>query len=413
VSSIAVDDVVVWPEAVDAEKRLKAAPSANLLDFTVRSRVFRDLALKQTGDDRTEYAAAVASMKKASDDYDTSRKGFDKAAKDFPTALAAKTAQLDQQSDARKDQYQKDYAKTLADLDKLNTLRDELVVKQKGLERQITDLKENLANQVAKNNLKADPLQYDAPQGKVTKRLPNRVVEIDLGSNALVTPGLTFSVLPNDYPEKGRQSRVRIVRAPDEKGVYRDVEQFTPKATLEVIEVLGPDLARARLTSEADDIRDAVLPGDLLYNSVWRKGQADHIALIGIFDTNGDGSDDIEAVVRDLTKMGVPVDAYFDLRTQKWVGKLTERTRYVVEGHVPLSSGTDPNQAAKAKMVGAMGTAKDEARNKSIQLVNFRDFFGKMGYRVRPDVSEDRINQAAAKYLSGVGAVEAPPENPN
>ena len=124
---------------------------------------------------------------------------------------------------------------------------------------------------------------------------------------------------------------------------------FVPKATIEVIEVLGPEVSRARVTSERSDIRDRALNGDLLYNSVWRKGQSDHIALIGIFDINGDGSDDIETVIRDFNKMGIPVDAYFDLKSKKWVGKLTERTRYLVDGHTPVPT---PSESAWSRPSG-------------------------------------------------------------
>ena len=154
-------------------------------------------------------------------------------------------------------------------------------------------------------------------------------MEINLGSDALVRPGLTFSVLPNDYPEKGRQSRMRVFRIPNDRGDYKSVERFVEKATIEVIEVLNTKLSRCRITSEYEPIRDAVGPGDLLYNSAWRKGTADHIALVGVFDINGDGTDDIEIVVRDLIKMGIPVDAYFELEDSREVERSDRYTNAV------------------------------------------------------------------------------------
>ena len=254
----------------------------------------------------------------------------------------------------------------------------------------------------------SDPFAYDEPQGKITSRLADSIVEINLGSNARVQTGLTFTVLPIDFPEKGRVSRIQRVRLPDDRGNFKEIEMFVPKATIEVIEVLGPDVSRARITGEQNDIRDKTLPGDLLYNSVWRKGQSDHIALIGIFDINGDGSDDIESVVRDFNKMGILVDAYYDLKAKKWNGKLTERTRYLVDGSTPVPTANDPNLDAKTKLIGAMKLARDEAAAKQVQIVPARDFFGRTGYKAKIDVSDDRINQAAAKYLGGVG-VEMPP----
>ena len=36
-----------------------------------------------------------------------------------------------------------------------------------------------------------------------------------------------------------------------------------------------------------------------------------------------------------------------------------------------------------------------------MQTVKFRDFFPRMGYRVKLDVPDDKINQATAPYLNG------------
>ena len=245
---------------------------------------------------------------------------------------------------------------------------------------------------------------FDEPQGKILRKLPEGVVEINLGSAAGVKPGLTFTVLPPDYPEKGRQSRMRMLRVPDGRGNYKSVENFVPKGAIEVYEVVGPTLSLARIQpgTEMDPIRDGVTVGDLIYNSAWRKGVADHIALIGIFDINGDGSDDIESVVRDLTKMGIPVDAYYDMKKRAWVGQVTERTRYIVEGYYPINTATDPNRDEKTKLLEAIGKAISEGKQKGVGTVNFRDFFSRMGYKFRLDVTDDKINQATAPLRTDV-----------
>ena len=260
---------------------------------------------------------------------------------------------------------------------------------------------------------KTDAFQFDEPQGRVLRRLGEGIVEIDIGSAARVKEGLTFTVLPSDFPEKGRQSRIRTYRVPDERGIYRDVERFVEKGTIEVIQVLSPQLSRARITSEADYIRDGISQGDLLYNAVWRKGAADHIALAGIFDTNGDGTDDIVKVVRELKEMGVIVDAYFDLGKRQWVGAMNEQTRYLVVGRYPVQSAMDPNRDEKTKLIDAMSQAVESARQKNVQSVNFRDFFPRTGYKVKLDVPDDKINQATAPYLQGVSASDALPPGKN
>jgi hypothetical protein len=371
----------------------------------------RDAAITKETATSKLYDDFTKAMRKQADDYKAATKKFNDTAdnlpKDFTTKLNAEIAKYEQ----RKKDFTLNEKKSRDEIDALND--------EKGkLERDATKNKDQIAALQQKVNdfiammaraQQQETFINDEPQGKITRRLPEGVVEINIGSDALVRPGLTFTVLPNDFPEKGRQSRIRIMRVPDERGNYKNVERFVEKATLEVLEVLGPKLSRCRITQEFDPIRDGASPGDLLYNSVWRKGQADHIALIGIFDVNGDGSDDIAGVIRDLTHMGIPVDAYFDMKQRKWVGQITEQTRYVVEGWKPVQGAVDPNIADKTALLTAMNLAVKSAREKGVAIVGFRDFFPRIGYRVKLDVTPDRINQATAPYLNKVTAVDTPP----
>jgi len=393
---------------VDPNKQLRA-PTRTLLDVTAMAVVLRSAAVKERNGDRESYTAARTLLANAAKFYEDAKKEFEKKAKELPVEFNNKMAAMTRQIEMITAQYNADRVKERKDIDDLTAQRDE---REDTIRRQDVQIKKISGDlSLALSRKEVDPLQFDEPQGKITGR-QNNMVYIDLGSNVGVTRGLTFTILPYDYPEKGRSSQMRTTRIPDDRGNYRAVQQFIPKATIEVVEVLGPNLSRARVTDEYDPIRDGILSGDLLYNAVWRKGQTDHIALIGVFDINGDGSDDIAQVVRELRQMGIVVDAWFDLATLKWVGRVDDRTRYLVEGYTPNIGPNDPNRAAKIRMNGAMKTAKDEAKNKGVPLVNFRDFFGKMGYKARGDVSEDRISQAVAKYL-GTAPGEIAPMDPD
>ena len=401
------NDFDIWSPELDDRKQLKA-PKGNLLDVAIRSRILRDLAIKQTGEERQLYQKVVDDVSAATKAYESAKKTYGDRAIELPKDFDKKIADLNKNLDKLRDDYRNNEATTRADLAKRDEQIDALRLDVRRRDDDIKNLKDNL-NTITAKTPKVDPFAYDAPQGKITARLADDIVEINLGSNAHVQAGLTFTILPIDFPQKGRVSRMMKLRVPDDRGNFKEIELFVPKATIEVIEVLGPDVSRARITSEYSAIRDRALPGDLLYNSVWRKGQADHVALIGIFDINGDGSDDIETVVHDLNKMGIPVDAYYDMKTKKYVGKLTERTRYLVDGATPSPTASDPNLDAKTKLIGAMKLARDEATAKQITIVPARDFFGRTGYKAKIDVSDDYINQAASKYLGGVGATEMPP----
>lgn len=401
-------ELQVW--TVDESGKIGEAPTKTFVEAVTEAVKERDAAKVEEKKTSDLYKAAVSDAKKAQDESDSQRKTFAELVANLPKDYKTK---LDAQIKLFEDRKQKfifDEAEGRKQLDAVTDQKGQLEREGKRQKDQIGTLQEQIAvliKERAKNQV--NQFAFEEPQGKILRRPEPGIVEINLGSADLVRPGLTFTVLPNDYQEKGRQSRVRTMRLPDERGVYKNVERFVEKATVEVIEVVGPHLARARVTQEFDPIRDGAAPGDLLYNSVWRKGTADHIALVGIFDVNGDGSDDIEGVIRDLNRMGVPVDAYFDMRTRKWVGQINEQTRYVVEGWYPVNSANDPNRDDKTKLIAAMTAAVQSGRDKGVAVVKFQDFFPRMGYRMKLDTNPDKLNQATAPYLNRVNAVENPP----
>jgi hypothetical protein len=401
-----------WPGEFDERKLLKPpARAGGLLDVVTKNTADRTSAVNEYNKQAKNYTTARDDVKVSADRYDATRDELKKVVDVTPKQFDKQLKESNDRADRQNKNYLDEIKKARNDEQDLKDKLTQLDIDKKNIERKLAAKELEIAGLVEQKKKTEDVFQFDEAQGRILRRIDD-IVEIDLGSTALVRPGLTFSVLPIDFPEKGRQSRMRIVRIPDDRGNYKPVEKFVQKADIEVVEVLGPNLSRARIQagSEVDQIRDRVMPGDLLYNAVWRKGTADHIALVGIFDVNADGTDDIESVVRDLTKMGIPVDAYYDLRKQAWVGRITERTRYVVQGAQPTNSAIDPNQAAKSKLIGAISQALTDARNRGVSVVDFRDFFPRMGYKVRTDISEDKVNQAAARYLSNV--VPVTPENP-
>jgi hypothetical protein len=406
-------EVAVWSGDFKGGQLEPPAADGTLLGLMARSRNQRDLALNQATADHEAYDAALAQLGKADAAFQAATKLFAQKTTAIPEEFKQKMAALETALNTKTGAYQQDTAKLREEIDKLTASIEDLNAQKRRLKDDVDRLKNDRDALLVKIK-PPDPLQYDEPQGKVLRvNRGNAIVEIDLGSAALVNPGLTFTVLPADFPEKGRQSRLREFREADDRGVMRTKVEFVPKATIEVVEVLGPNLSRARITGEFDQVREGVLAGDLLYNSAWRKGVGEHIALIGVFDVNGDGTDDIESVERDLRRMGVNVDAVFDLRTGTWKGQLSQRTRYLVEGYQIPVGANDPHQAAKAALISKMGAAREEARTKAIQIVNFRDFFGRMGYKINPNVPEARISQAVARYFSALGteAVPMPPKD--
>jgi hypothetical protein len=401
---------------VGADGKVDNPPSEGLIDQLAKIKG-KEAAYDAAKKERDAYAEQIKLMKNDIGALNKAKAMFDAEIAKLPEDVKMKIAKITSDFDTRTKKYQEAEATSGNSLSKLTDERDTLAREVTKLKTQLKELQENNLQLSAKANRQGtETFTFDEPQGKILRKLPEGVVEINIGSAVGVKPGLTFTVLPPDFPEKGRQSRMRVIRTPDAKGEYKPVEMFVPKGSIEVYEVVNANLSLARIVpgSEMDAIRDGVTPGDLLYNSVWRKGVADHVALVGIFDVNGDGTDDIVSVVRDLTKMGIPVDAYFDMKKRQWVGTVTERTRYIVEGHFPLNSVNDPNREDKTKLLAAMTGAVNEGKQKGVATVNFRDFFSRMGYKFRLDVTDDKINQATAPYLSNVGVGDplTPPPPP-
>jgi hypothetical protein len=412
---LSVADAAALPPAlqtwmVDAGGQIpKDGPSEGIIQAVGKAQKDRDDAMGKEAATSKLYADAANKLTDATKALAGIQKIFEEKAGSLPKDFETKLKTEIDKYEGRVKQFVAAEAKSREEIEAGIQQQGALEREKKKMELQIAKLTDELGIAVAQvAKAQNNSFSYDEPQGKILRRPEPDIVEINIGSNDHVRPGLTFTVLPYDFQEKGRQSRMKMMRIPDERGRYKNVERFVEKATIEVIEVLGPNLSRARVTQEYDPIRDGAAVGDLLYNSVWRKGYADHIALIGIFDVNGDGSDDLESVIRDLNRMGIPVDAYFDMKTRKWVGQLTEQTRFIVEGWYPVNSANDPNREDKTKLLGDMNAAIKQGKEKGINAVKFQDFFPRMGYRVKLDVSPDKLNQATAPYLNRVGTSDAP-----
>lgn len=384
-------------------------PVRGLIQSYADARQKQAAAEKTARDAIQDFRNAVATLKTAADEFAKYSQDFQKKANDLPKEFQDKLRSIAEQYDNRVKAYMAEEEKARKELDTYADQVTRLEREKKLVEQKVNRLEQEVELLMDRVAQKRDVFEFDQPLGTVLRRLPNNLVEIDLGSRDLVRPGLTFVVLPDDFPQKGRQSRLRRIRVPDEQGIYRDQIRFVPRGQLEVVEVLGPSLSRARITEEPEPIRDGIAPGDLLYNAVWRKGAADHIALVGLFDINADGRDDIEQLTRDLINMGIPVDAYYDLRKKQWVGQMTAQTRYVVVGLLPVQNVGDPLVNRKSELIDQINKAVAEARRRGVQEIGYRDFFPRIGYRVKIDVPPAKINQAAMPYLGGVVSEEGNP----
>src|SRR5262249_15647765 len=150
-------------------------------------------------------------------------------------------------------------------------------------------------------------------------------------------------------------------------------------------------LSEAKVTDVRNPTREPILAGDLLYNPAWSPNMREHVAIAGLIDLSGDGKDHTLEFVRSLTKQGLIVDAYLDLRDltlrngEGGTGKLTPATTYLVQGASPqfVDSAAIDTTVGERKMAihAKLGEIDKEAERLGMTKIPVRRFLALIGYK--------------------------------
>ncbi|MGE3808309.1 MAG: hypothetical protein AB7K24_26915, partial [Gemmataceae bacterium] len=174
----------------------------------------------------------------------------------------------------------------------------------------------------------------------------------------------------------------------------REISSNTRKAAVEILDVLQPHLASARIIDVVKPGTDPVLEGDLLFNPSWSPNMKKHIAIAGLIDLTGDGLDDTQEFIRNVEKQDVVVDGYLDLREEDltkedaFKGEMSFKTDYLVLGQLPeIDQGlalraNDPRLARSQQVVVRLSELQSQAGLKGITIVPARRFMALIGYRL-------------------------------
>jgi len=247
----------------------------------------------------------------------------------------------------------------------------------KELKDDLTETKSRLADVRSRAGIDSRREDFDRQDAEVRKKLDTwsrdwKIVMLDkrgempyinLGSADKVTPQLSFSV--HSTGSDGKMSPTR-------------------KATVEVVQVIGPNMSRARVTWLRDRDNDPIVKGDKLFNSSWDPTRKTHVALVGIMDLGDDGRDSTEELRRMLERQGVVIDTYLDTKdlTMKGPG-LNSNTTYLIEGK-RLENTTDPrgrDKVAADRVDKAIRDAKAQARVEGVTLIGLSKYLDQIGYR--------------------------------
>ncbi|MFT3879857.1 MAG: hypothetical protein QM703_09375 [Gemmatales bacterium] len=381
---------------------------------------------------------AEANLAKKTAEYTDYAKQWnaDNYAKNLKTnqdAAEARTAQLLKQKDETIKVNEQKIADTTAEVEKQVT--DIRKNSEKGVEGIKADFNEKYRMIAEERKAEKDRLAQDkltslnVPKAHIVAYQPGTdMALIDLGSSVRLPIGLTFSVHERDA---------------------QGITNPQPKAEVQVVRILGDQLAQVRITRMArpdsfnmpppagdmspdletkywdkyytSDSRDFVrsnkplFKGDLLFNVVWDPTRRTRVALVGDFDLNGDGTDDIMELISFLRSQGADVDLYLDkANSYKPKGKLDFATDLVVLGDVAMvNPRANLNQIATnrgTELVRESQAIQKEAIEKGIRIVQLPRFLNEIGINPPSIMKQKLAGQSAGTDAPPPAA--APVEKP-
>lgn len=241
-------------------------------------------------------------------------------------------------------------------------LKNQIETQRRSYERKIRDLTfEN--ERLKEEDTKKQWVRFVKPLGSITelsRATGTTMATINLGSADGLLKGTTFGVYGRDK----------------EGNPY-----LMPKAGIEVVRIRDAHRAEARLYGE--QISDMVLPGDLLYNPVWTKGEKLSVGLVGLIHMDNDDEPDNEEFVRVIRSLGADVDALFDIQDLQKKGKMNVETAWLLMGEMPEEGPNDDQE--KKDLAKAINQARTEmqaeAKEKGIPIINVRNFLTFMGHQ--------------------------------
>ena len=335
--------------------------------------------MKELDAAKTQFANTDQQLKKANDRITQLNTDMEKERDEWKKKLDAAVAQNLKERQDQENKFQSmlaefgDLNKKLGELSKKAELDNETA--GKGEKKRLAKIKE-LEGHIKKisDQLKPpDLLKFDTPKGSIIRLdQTGEVAFLNIGSadNLRASQAVTFSVFSASTGGKIGGER---------------------KGALEVVDVLGPHLAKAKITEVVDPNRDPIVTGDVLINPVWNSGNQTHVAIAGLIDMTGEGRDEIDEFMRSLKREGIVVDAYLDLRDNDVKGTgMTLKTDYLIVGESPdlLTARdrefkvNDPRNERKIAVGEKMTDMRKQATELGVTVVPLRRFAMLTGYRL-------------------------------
>ncbi len=237
-----------------------------------------------------------------------------------------------------------------------------------------------------RNEKEIDAKANEYPDGKITRvNQRTRLVWLNVG------------------PADGLRTQTSFVIVAPEDG---NPVKSKPKGMIQVVRLTDDHQAEARIVE--DDLSNPIMPGDLIFSTVWDAGRQEHFALVGAMDINEDGVDDTQLIHDLITLNGGVIDA--QVVEGKKTGTMSLDTKYLVMGERPGAEGTTPNEGDIASF-GEMITEAEKLGVKTIAVSEFLDYMGykgqertvNLGKAANPADFKPRLPTGTQRVIRGTG----------
>ena len=224
---------------------------------------------------------------------------------------------------------------------------------QEMLRSKITKLERVI--EILQNN-QAVPDPYAQPADAVVRYANQRdgKVWLNIGQSDSLRPQVTFSVYSADT---------------------NDVNAGESKGSIEVIRILGPHMAEARITE--DEPTRPIIAGDKVYSQVWNRGRQVGFAITGLIDMDGDNRSDLDQLKTIIELNDGRVDAVPG-KDGGIDGEMTADTRYLILGSFP-----DDSRKESKYLRDAWQVMNEEATTLNIEGITLNEFLSLMCWVAR------------------------------
>ena len=261
---------------------------------------------------------------------------------------------------------------------------DTTIAERQGLERELQSVKRENHDILGANTTLSEMLvqirnpDIEYPAGKILSVDQNAgSAIINLGSADGLLVRTMFSVYHSGIT--GLSFRTAPVGS---DAVYcdvciREVTRDVSKASVEVLQILGPHRAQVRILD--DILTDPIMAGDIIYSPIWKPGQKLRFALTGGLHLPGASLDSGTETVKQLIEMNGGVVDYWinegaNPDEEIEFGELSDLTNFVVVDD--RGTRTVTNEVAVLNR-----SLRASARNRAVKVISLEDLLSRMAWR--------------------------------